>query len=213
VKRSITAALLVLLLLASVRSEPQAGNLMIGAARVVSSGPSVAQPHAAFGDGVYLVVWQDGWTGVEATADIKGMRFKAGTLELLDKEPITICAAADAQEAPVVAFADGAFLVAWQDFRNGKDLDVRGLLIDAKTGRPRGDEIEIAVRPSSQSRPAVASDGKTFFVVWQEARGDVHGICGTRVAAGKVLDTKPHNYADAGSSPAVAVSAGKILVG
>ena len=60
--------------------------------------------------------------------------------------------------------------------------------IDAKTGQARGKEIQIAVRPGSQARPAISSDGKTFFVVWQEARGDLHGIQGTRVStAGQVL--------------------------
>lgn len=212
-KRFLGTALLVPLLWASVRSEPPATGLKIGDPQAAVSGPTIGQPRGAFGDGVYLVVWQDGWTGVDATADVKGMRLKAGTLEPLDREPIAVCAAADAQESPAVAYASGVFLVVWQDFRNGKDCDVRGVLIDAKTGRARGEEIAIAVRPSSQARPAVAADGKGFFVVWQEARGDVHGIRGVRVSvAGKVLDDPPHAYADVGSSPTLAVSTGKVLV-
>jgi len=213
VNRFLGAMLLLPLAWACVRSEQPASALRIGEPRAVIAGPTIAQARGAFGEGIYLVVWQDGWSGVEATADIKGMRLTAGTLEPLDPEPITICAAADAQESPAVAYAGGVFLVVWQDFRNGKDYDIRGLLLDAKTGRPRGSEIEIAVRTSSQARPAVASDGKQFNVAWQEARGDLHGIQGVRVsAAGQVLDDKPHTYAETGSSPALIVSSGKVLV-
>ncbi|MBL8792610.1 MAG: hypothetical protein JNM56_01765 [Planctomycetia bacterium] len=212
-KRFLGAAVLVPLLWTALRSAPPPGELKIGEPRTVATGPTLALPRAAFGDGVYLVVWQDGWTGLDATADIKGLRLKAGSLEPLDREPLTICSAAEAQEAPAVAYANGVFLLVWQDFRNGKDYDIRGAVVDAKSGQVRAGDLELAVRPGSQARPAVASDGKTFFVVWQEARGEVHGIRGVRVStAGKVLDETPHTYAETGTSPALAISANKALV-
>ena len=192
---------------------PARGNeLTVGDECIVTAGRLVTAPRAAFG-GSYLIVWQEGAGGVSATADIKGLRLKAGTLEPLDREPIAICTAPEAQEAPAVAYAEGSFLVVWQDFRNGKDYDVRGALIDGKTGKPRGGELLLAGGPQNQARPAVASDGKGFLVVWQEAAGGSYGIRGLRVSpAGKVLDETPALVAEAGASPAVAGAEGQFLV-
>jgi hypothetical protein len=188
--------------------------LAAGPEKILASG-TVTHPRAASGEGTCLVVWQDGSPGIEATADIKAIRLRAATFEPVDKEPIHVCMAPDAQESPVVAYADGVFLVVWQDLRNGKDLDVRGVLVDAQTGQLRGSEIDIAVRPGNQARPAIASDGKMFLVVWQEAPAstDAYGIKGIRIAAnGKVLDSTPQEYASRGTSPAVSVSQGRLLV-
>ena len=131
---------------------------VVGAELQVAEGDLAARPRAAFASaaGVYLAVWQDGWPGLGATADVFGVRLKPGTLEPLDKEPLKIGAGPEAQSEPAVAAADDLFLVVWQDFRNGRDLDVRGALVDAKTGQVRGGEIEIAGRPKNQARPAAA---------------------------------------------------------
>jgi hypothetical protein len=162
----------------------------------------------------YLVVWQDGWIGEGATADIFAARLKANGLTVLDKSPIAVCKEAEAQFAPSVAAAGDVCLVVWQDFRNGKDQDVRGILVDAKSGKAVGTEIEIAVRPRNQVKPAVSAQGDTFLVVWQEAIGTRnYGIRGVRVSKdGKVLDGEPHAYADNASNPAVSASEGKFLV-
>ena len=191
-----------------------ADEVKIGAAKMIAAGPTLSQPRAAFGGETYLVVWQDGWPGVDATADIRGMRLNANTLEPIDKEPLRLCTAPDAQEAPAVAYADGVYCVVWQDFRSGKNYEVRGTLVDAKTGMVREKEIAIAVQAGNQVRPSVASDGKTFFVVWHETRGrDAFGIRGVRVSpTGEVLDKAPHDYAASGTSPSVSVSGGKVLV-
>jgi len=106
------------------------------------------------------------------------------------------------------------FLVAWQDFRNGSDYDIRAVLLDAVTGKQHGPELAVAVRPGNQAKPAIASDGKTFLVVWQEAVApDAFGIRGVRISsAGAVLDAVPHTYAREGTSPAAAGSGGQFLV-
>lgn len=192
-----------------------ADDLTISAERTIASGATVAQPRVALGGKAYFIVWQDGWPGINATADIRGLRLDAKTLEPLDKEPLRICTAPDAQEMPAVAYADGVFLVVWQDFRSGNRYDIRGILIDAQTGQPRGSEIVIASQPGNQVRPAVASDGKTFFVVWQQyGSRDGFAIRGVRLSpAGKILDATPHEYSASGTSPTVSVSGNKVLVG
>lgn len=185
----------------------------VGAEKTVAEGELLGAPKAAFLPGTYLVVWQEGWPGLNATADIMGVRLKPGTLKPLDDKPLKICVAKEAQYRPAVAAGEGVFLVVWQDFRNGRDLDVRGVLVDAGTGRHRGEEIEIARGPHNQARPAVAWTGKNFVVVWQEIRGrDVYGICGRGISAtGKPLAEKSV-VSEKGASPVVCASAGKVLV-
>lgn len=191
-----------------------ADETKVGGEQTLATGPLLAQPRAAFGAGVYLVVWQDGWSGLDATADIKALRLRPGTLQPIDQEPIRICSGPEAQESPAVAQADGVFLVVWQDFRNGKHYDIRGTLVDARTGQLRGSEILIAGRAVTQCRPSVCADGQSFLVVWQELRDrDTHAIRGVRIASsGKVLDDPPLEYAAAGSSPVVAAANGRALV-
>ena len=59
-----------------------------GEPRTVAEAPALAGARVAFGDGMYLAVWQDGWAGVNSTADIKGVRLRPGTV-LGDKTTVT----------------------------------------------------------------------------------------------------------------------------
>lgn len=196
------------------------GEVEVGDARVVTEGRLVGAPAAAFGGGVYLLVWQDGWPGVGATADVLGVRLAADTLKPLDPKPLRLCSAPEAQYGPRVSYNDGVFLVVWQDLRGGRDLDVRGVLLEPATGARRGAELEVAALDGNQARPAVAACGEGFLVVWQDAAnteeaGNARGyrIRGRRVSSrGEVEDPVPLTYADAGASPAACGSAGKVLV-
>lgn len=186
----------------------------LGKTTHIVRGPLVGAPRAAFGSGTYLAVWSEGWAGQGATADIMGIRIAPGTLDPIDKEPIRICPAPEAQDEPVIAFANGMFLVAWQDLRNGKDLDIRAVLVDGLTGKPVSAEIEVAGGAGNQARPAVSSDGESFLLVWQDIRGrDTYGISGIRISfSGKFLDPAPASLAERGSSPAVCGSGSGFLV-
>jgi len=205
---SLVAAILVTLI-----APARAGEPVVGEEVTVVEGAAVASPRAVFAGGSYLVIWQDGWPGANATADIVGVRLAPKTLAPAG-EPFKICAADEAQFAPAIAAAGDVALVAWQDFRNGKDLDIRAVRVDAKTGKLLGEEIEVAVKAGNQARPAVAASGEGFLVVWQEARGGgTYGISGARVSKdGKVLDAKPVSYAESGANPVASASGGKYLV-
>ena len=188
-------------------------NLSVGHPRTVVQNAAVSASRAAHGGGVYLAVWQEGWGGLHASADIRGIRLRQESLEPLDTAPLRICVRSEAQENPALAYADGVFLVAWQDFSNGRDYDVRAVLVDARTA-VRGAEIPIAVRPGNQVRPAVAAAGGTFLVTWQEP-GPAQKYCvrGTRVSsAGQIMDTAPHTYSEAGTTPAACGSGQRFLV-
>ncbi|MBN1420218.1 MAG: hypothetical protein JXP34_15670 [Planctomycetes bacterium] len=131
-----------------------------------------ATPAAAFGGGVYLVVWREGWHGKGGSARIRAARVSPDG-KLLDRQSSEIAPApAGVQERPRVAFGGGAFLVVWQDFRNGKDYDILAARITLEGRVLDREPIAVAAGPRNQVLPDVASDGKSFLVVWQGLAGD-----------------------------------------
>lgn len=148
-------------------------------------------PAGCCGKSVYLVAWCDGSRQIhQPTADIYCARIDATSGKVLDPKGIRVCAAADLQEHPAIAFDGTHFLIAWQDFRNGKDYDIYAARVseDGKVLDPDG--FAVSARPSNQARPAVTFAGGHFLVVWMDARQyPVYGLYGARVSPdGKVLD-------------------------
>jgi hypothetical protein len=142
-------------------------------------------PAVAFDGTNYLVVWQDCRNGV---SDIYAARVSTDG-SLLDSGGLSISRATDRQERPAVAFNGTRYLVAWQDRRNG-GFDIYGARV-ATSGsvfEPGGLLISDALR--DQARPAVASDGQSFFAVWEDARNVYDDIYGARIGSGgMVFDT------------------------
>ena len=141
---------------------------------VLADGPGKSvrgTPHVAFGKGIYLVVWREGWNGEGGVARIYAARLdKRG--KALDRKPIAVAPCkAGFQELPRVAFGGGVFLVVWQDFRNGRDCDVLGARISPAGAVLDAQPLAVATGPRTQSAPDVASDGKGFLVVCQAVRG------------------------------------------
>jgi hypothetical protein len=156
------------------------------------AGPRLGQmnPAAAFdGQDTFLVVWEEGWDGIDGNTDIKAARVKSdGTC--LDPAGITICAAKDFQERPAVAFGAGEWLVVWQDIRNGKDYDVYGARVSADGKCLDPDGVPLYAGADNQCQPAVASDGKEFCLAWSDFRGGG----GYRIRLGRVsAEGKPLN--------------------
>ncbi|HUT32055.1 MAG TPA: hypothetical protein VNE39_01130 [Planctomycetota bacterium] len=207
-------AFLSIAFLGGVLAAAQGLEAVVGNEVSLVEGDLLVRPRGAFAGGVYLVAWQDGWPGLNATADIAAVRLEPATLKPLDPAPIKVCAAPEAQSRPAIAAGKDAFLVVWQDFRNGKDHDVRGAIVEARTGKVAAPDFGIAVRPHNQARPEAAWTGEHFLVVWQELRGrDTYAVMGVRVSSeGKVLDAEPVVYAESGAAPAVCVSGDKALV-
>jgi hypothetical protein len=201
-------------LLAAMSLSAPRPELRIGKPQTVAESATVARPAAAFGRGVYLVLWRSGWPGLGGTADILASRLERSTLRRLDRKPIAVCTAGEAQDAPRVAHHRGTFLVVWQDFRNGRDFDVLGALVDAATGHVLRKDIVIVGGKGNQVRPAVAETDERFLVVWQDWRGEgQYGISSRRVSSkGQLLETGPQNIADVGARPAIARSGGNLLI-
>jgi hypothetical protein len=148
-------------------------------------------PHVAFGQGVYLAVWREGWNGEGGTARIYAARLdKKG--RTLDPKPIEVAPSKQGfQELPRVAFGGGVFLVVWQDLRNGKHYEVLGTRISPEGKRLDAQPIALGAGPRTQSVPDVAADGQNFLVAWQavEGRNNVYHVRAARVDAdGRVGD-------------------------
>ena len=95
------------------------------------------------------------------------------------------------RSVPAVAYNGTNFLVVWEEDRSAdSSFDVYGARVT-----PAGEVLDpvgiaIAEAPSDQNAPAVASDGSSFLVVWEDGRnGEYLDIYGARVTpAGTVLD-------------------------
>jgi len=137
---------------------------------LLESGPgggTQATPHVAFGKGVYLVVWREGWHGKGGNARIYAARV-APDGKVLDGGGIAVAPARQGvQTRPRVAFGGGGFFVVWQDLRNGKDYDVLGARIRADGKVLDAEPVKVAAGPRTQALPDLASDGSAFVVVWQ----------------------------------------------
>jgi len=147
------------------------GGITVGPEVVVAgAGPGGAvrgTPEAAFGKGICLVVWREGWHGAGGAARIRAARVSAAG-KVLDAGGIEIAPCrSGVQTAPRVAFAGGVFLVVWQDLRNGRDYDVLGARVSPGGKVLDADPVAIAAGAGTQALPDVASDGKGFLVVWQ----------------------------------------------
>jgi hypothetical protein len=144
-------------------------------------------PSVAFNGSNYLVVWQDGRSGLDD--DIYGARVDtSGTV--LDSSGIVISAAAGYQESPSAAFSGTEYLIVWEDYRNGSAGDIYGARVDTSGTVPDSSGIVVCTAASYQEYPSVTFDGTDYFVVWQDYRsGSDDDIYGARVnTSGTVLD-------------------------
>ena len=140
------------------------------------------EPAVAFDGTSYLVVWEDRRGGF---ADVRGARVSPDGAVLATDSVVS--GASLHQTQPAVACATGACLVAWRDGRAGGP-DVYGARVaGTSVVDPAG--LPISRAGSSQGRPAIASDGTGYLVVWNDTRSGTGDVYGTRVSAsGEILD-------------------------
>jgi hypothetical protein len=172
-------------------------------------------PAVAYGNGVYLLVWQEGYNGMGGNSDILGMRFNADG-KPLDRKALQICTQKAVQDTPVVAFCAGNFLVAWSDLRNGKDYDVYAVLVASNGRVEKEDGSLLCGGKGGQARPAIASNGKdAFLAVWQDFRsGKYFSIAAARVLArdGAVVDKGGFIAMERGERPSVTWIGGRYMI-
>jgi hypothetical protein len=145
-------------------------------------------PSVSFGDTNYLVTWYDRRDG--SNYDIFGARVnKSGDVH--EPSGISISNIDVQQVTTAVISYSGQWLVAWRDNRNGGYNDIYGSRISASGTVTDPSGILISASAQAQGKPAVASDGTNYLVVWEEARSGGYStdIYGMRIdASGRQLD-------------------------
>ena len=166
---------------------------------VLSSATDLQEkPHLAFGDNLFLAVWQDLRNGKDY--DIYAARV---TLEgkVLDKEGILVSGLRHNQCIPKVAWDGKAFQVVWQDFRSNVSYEIYGARVST-TGKvldPEGLLLKKRFKSStdggSRYSPAIASRGEgESLVLWcSHWRGGHSG--GVMVKEGQVVDENANTFA------------------
>jgi hypothetical protein len=153
----------------------------------ISSAPGgQADPDVAYGDGNFLVAWDDARLAPD-DRDVFGARVSP-TGSVLDPAGIPLSTGVGWQVQPSIAFGVDSFLVAWLDHAGGDQADVIGARVgtDGSLLDPSG--ITIGAGPGRAGRPAVAFNGTDHLVVWQEDRAG-GGVFGARLnRSGAVLD-------------------------
>jgi hypothetical protein len=144
---------------------------------------SQTAPAVAWNGTDFLVVWTDSRSGT-AFSDVYGSRVSSAG-SVLEPAGIPVTTAANSQSAPAVAWNGANFLVAWMDNRaGGVSEDIYGSRVSSAGSvlEPAGIPISTATR--KQARPAVASRGGDFLVVWEDRRsGTDYDIYGSGVSA------------------------------
>lgn len=141
--------------------------------------PTQVLPAVGYGASTYLVVWQDGRNDV--SGDIYGARVDQQGV-VLDANAIPISTAPGRQASPDVTFvsAGNHFLVTWTDGRDGGS-NILGARVTPAGAVLDSAGLVICDAPSSQDHPAVASNGSSALVTWDDLRNGNVDIFGTLV--------------------------------
>jgi hypothetical protein len=167
------------------------GQVLDPAGVLVSAAPSSQlTPDIAFGNGRFLIVWDDRRAG---NANIFGARavISAGNLLVLDRNGIPYSNDLSAQTSPAVTFTSNGtragFVTAWVDDRNlTTGLDLFGNIVDAtsgaiRTGGPNG--FAISVSAGDEGKPSLSPDDSGAGAVALIAYQRLFAGAGLRVVA------------------------------
>ena len=155
---------------------------------VANTTGSTAAPALAQSAGRAFLAWTDTRLGPQ---DIFGARVTTGGI-VLDPLGITVSTLATSQRAPAVAFNGTNFFVAWEIV--GGVPFVRGVLVGPGGRIIKGTSISLTAPDHLVGeRPAVASDGSQFLVVWRafNQSDDNVDILGARVDASGAISGSP----------------------
>ena|GEM_PF-818724 len=126
------------------------------------------KPEIAFGNGQFLVVWQDHRNGKDW--DVYATRISPDG-KVLDGEGILVAGGPHNQAIPSVTWDGRNFQVVWQDFRSNERYEVYGARV-SPSGRvmePKGQLLVTAKPPYSRYNPVIASvpEGGKCLLFWQ----------------------------------------------
>jgi hypothetical protein len=193
----------------------RSGAVLDPAGIPIGVGPSgQGSPTVAYGDGAFLVAWNDGRLDPTGSGVVGARVDPSGTV--LDPAGITISTGADPAYEPAVAFGGGVFLLAWTVNRLDVGRRVAGARVDRSGSVLDPAGVPISADGRDHSNAAVAFNGTDFLVVW-ESWGDSPRVLGARVGpGGAVLDPAGIAVAPSGPynqiNPSVASSGSSFLV-
>ncbi|MFP2957869.1 hypothetical protein ACLEPN_08565 [Myxococcus sp. 1LA] len=148
----------------------------------------------AFGGGRYLVAWQN---RIFTQDELLFARVDAADGRVLDVGSLVLAAGTGDQVDVAVASNGQDFLLAWEDaqvnWTTGPYSDLKGARVRGADGRVLdAAPLNLSVAAGDERRPAIASDGTDYLVVWEDARRSYNtaDVYGTRVRAsdGAILD-------------------------
>lgn len=191
------------------------GKLLDAKPFVVSGAKDMQEkPRAAFGNGVFLVVWQD--LRNEKDYDIFAARVSPEG-KVLDPDGIAVAARPRNQALPRVAFDGTNFLVVWQDFRSGK-YDVYGARVSPEGKVLDPDGIVLGASKGATAHrvtPDVAAAAGRCCVVWAAqstseggSREPARGVLVKDGRSEKEFEIKGHHYSTPVGTGPVALAAG-----
>ncbi|MFC2172001.1 hypothetical protein ACFLU6_05140 [Acidobacteriota bacterium] len=122
------------------------------------------------GPGVFYV--DDKGSGTEQDISLVQM---GGDGAPLDTTGHNVSGAAQRQQFPAIAFNGSMFLAVWEDYRHAveSELYAARILSDGTVLDPAG--IRLTNHSQDDIRPAVASDGQDFMILW-ERQGLIYGV-------------------------------------
>jgi hypothetical protein len=151
--------------------------------------PAIYRPQFAFNGENWLFVWRQ--TTSNSSYDIFALRVGSNT-QVLDSSPTQVTTHPNVQRNPAAARGHDDWLVAWEDYRNGRERDIYATRVSATGEALDVPAIPIATGSREQYSPAVAFDGTNWLVVFVEDPTQGRSVYGKRVDRnGTVLDTAP----------------------
>lgn len=187
---------------------------------ISTSPPGQADAAATYGNGRYFVAWQDSRTSPHDTrvATIRGALFAPDMLDLVpvvldpfpSPDPGAPC---PEQSLPAVAASSHSYLVAWHDACAYYD-DVIAQVV-SPDGTTMSPPFAVDTAPLAQTRPATASSGASFLVVWEHQHRSPapRSIEGRRFdAGGAAMEPGPVTISSNGTAPAVAFDGERYVV-
>ena len=147
---------------------------------VVSGGArSEERPQVAFGDGMFLVVWQDFRSG--SHWDVYATRITADG-RVLDRDGIPVAVGSQNAALPQVAPADGGFLVVWQAL-DGRHYRLHAALVSAD-GQVAARALSHGGKTLEGGSPSIARMRGGWLLGWNDEEAWVVGTgMNTRRAA------------------------------
>jgi hypothetical protein len=118
---------------------------------------------ASAGD-ITLLVWSE--ADPTGATDIRGVRVRKSDGTLLDAEALCIACTNDYESSPAVASNGTDFLVTWAKAPYMGPSHVEGVRVKGATGAVIPPYLPLGNNGPSSDRPAVASDGSDYLVVW-----------------------------------------------